>query len=179
MLHCDARPAFRRLIIKAVAKMRTTRPTARPPFRDNPRLVLALATGALVLLVGVQALVRKSGEFSPDFLASVLLFGLTVLNISLLLTLAFVLIRNLVRVVMERRRGVLGARLRMRLLLVFLLIAMAPSILLVVIGSELIQQTVDRWFSVDVERIVTSSQAIGGAMRDTKAEQARVHAKWL
>jgi two-component system nitrogen regulation sensor histidine kinase NtrY len=155
------------------------RPSSRPPFRDNPRLVLALALGALLLLVGVQALVRKSGEFSPDFLASVVLFGLTVLNLSLLLILVFVLGRNLVRVVVERRRGVLGARLRMRLLLVFLLIAMLPSILIVLIGSELIQQTVDRWFSVDVERIVTSSQAIGGRLRDTKAEQARVYARWL
>ena len=159
--------------------MRTSRPSPRPPFRDNPRLVFALALGALLLLLGVQALVRKSGEFSPDFLATVLLFGLTVLNLSLLLMLVFVLVRNLVRVVMERRRGVLGARLRMRLLLVFLSIAMLPSILLVFIGSELIQQTVDRWFSVDVERIVTSSQAIGGTLRDTKAAQARVHARWL
>jgi two-component system, NtrC family, nitrogen regulation sensor histidine kinase NtrY len=159
--------------------MKSARPTPRPPFRDNARLVLALALGALLLLVGVQALVRKSREFSPDFLASVLLFGLTVLNLSLLLTLLFVLGRNLVRVVMERRRGVLGARLRMRLLLVFLLMATGPSLLLVFIGSDLIQQTVDRWFSVDVERILTSSQALGGTLRDTMAERARVHARWL
>jgi len=54
--------------------------------------------------------------------------------------------------VMERRRGVLGARLRMRLLLVFLLIALVPAILLVFVGSDIIQQAVDRWFSVDVDR---------------------------
>jgi len=32
------------------------------------------------LVLGVQVLVRKSRDFSPDFLASVLLYGLTVLN---------------------------------------------------------------------------------------------------
>src|SRR5262245_25891332 len=159
--------------------MKTTRSTPRPPFRDNPRLVLPLALGAFLLLFGVQFLVRKSREFSPDFLASVLLFGLTVLNLALLLTLVFVLGRNLVRVVMERRRGVLGARLRMRLLLVFLLMAMLPSMLLVFIGSDLIQQTVDRWFSVDVERILSSSQAVGSTLRETMAESARIHARWL
>jgi two-component system nitrogen regulation sensor histidine kinase NtrY len=159
--------------------MKNARLNPRPPFRDNAPLVLALAVGALLLLVGVQVLVRKSSEFSPDFLASVLLFGLTVLNLGLLLILLFVLGRNLVRVVMERRRGVLGARLRMRLLLVFLLIALGPSLLLVFIGSDLIQQTVDRWFSVDVERILTSSQALGGTLRETLTERARVQAHYL
>ena len=32
-----------------------------------------------------------------------------------------------------------------------------------VVGSDLIQQTVDRWFNVDVERILSSSQALGTA----------------
>jgi two-component system, NtrC family, nitrogen regulation sensor histidine kinase NtrY len=155
------------------------RSSPRPPFRDNARLVFASALGALLLLVGVQALVRKSGEFSPDFLASVLLYGLTVLNFSLLIILVFVLGRNLIRMVMERRRGVLGARLRMRLLLVFLLMALGPAILVVVVGSDLIQQAVDRWFSVDVERILTSSQALGRTLRETVSERARVHAHWL
>jgi two-component system nitrogen regulation sensor histidine kinase NtrY len=159
--------------------VRLQRTSSRPPFRDNARLVFASALGALLLLVGVQALVRKSGEFSPDFLASVLLYGLTVLDFSLLLILLFVLGRNLVRMVMERRRGVLGARLRMRLLLVFLLIALVPAILLVFVGSDIIQQAVDRWFSVDVDRMLTSSQALGRALRETLADRSRVHARWL
>src|SRR5689334_23775956 len=81
--------------------------------------------------------------------------------------------------VMERRRGVLGARLRMRLLLVFLLMALGPAMLVVVVGSDLIQQAVDRWFSVDVERILSSSQALGRTLRETVSERGRVHAHWL
>src|SRR5213083_2318247 len=125
----------------------------RPSFRNNARLVLAATLGALAFFLSFEALLRKSRDFSPDFLASVLLYGLTVLNLTLLLVLLFVLGRNLVRVLLERRRGVLGARLRMQLLLVFLLMAVAPSVLLIFWGSDLIQQTVDRWFNVDVERI--------------------------
>ncbi|HEV7500210.1 MAG TPA: hypothetical protein VGQ33_09415, partial [Vicinamibacteria bacterium] len=62
----------------------------RTPFRNNARLVLLTTGGALALLVLVQLLLRKSRDFSPDFLASVLLYGLTVLNISLLLVLLLV-----------------------------------------------------------------------------------------
>src|SRR5437899_11793938 len=113
------------------------RPMPRSPsFRNNARLVLLATAGALVAFLAVQVLLRKSRDFSPDFLASVLLYGLTVLNITLLLVLVFVLGRNLVRVVMERRRGVLGARFRMRLVIVFVLMAAAPALLLMVVGSD-------------------------------------------
>ena len=127
----------------------------------------------------MQLLLRRSQDFAPDFLASVLLYSLTVLNICLLLILVLVLSRNLVRVVMERRRRVLGARFRMRLLLVFLLMAVAPSVLLIVVGTDLIRQTVDRWFNVDVERIVSSSQGLGSALRQSYADRSRVHARAL
>ena len=126
---------------------------SRTPFRNNARLVLASTAGVLGMLVLVEVLLRKSRDFSPDFLASVLLYGLTVLNLTLLLVLLFVLGRNLVRVLLERRRGVLGARFRLRLVLVFLLMAIAPSLLLIVVGTDLIQQTVDRWFSVDYGKL--------------------------
>ena len=151
----------------------------QPPFRNNARLVLLATAGALVAFLAVQLLLRKSRDFAPDFLASVLLYGLTVLNLTLLLVLVFILGRNLVRVLMERRRKVLGARFRMRLLLVFLLMAIAPSVLLVVVGSDIIQQAVDRWFSVDVERILSSSQALGTALRESVADRSRIHARAL
>src|SRR5229473_2908933 len=151
----------------------------RPKFRNNAPLVLLLTAGALALFLTIEVLLRKSRDFSPDFLASVLLYGLTVLNLTLLLILIFVLGRNLVRVVLDRRRGVLGARFRMRLLLVFLLMAIAPSLLLIVVGSDLIQQAVDRWFNVDVERILSSSQALATALRESVTDRARVDARAL
>lgn len=151
----------------------------RPPFRNNARLVLAVTAGVLFAFVAFEALLRKSRDFSPDFLASVFLYGLTVLNLTLLLVLLFVLGRNLVRVLMERRRRVLGARFRMRLVLVFLLMAIAPSLLLIVVGSDLIQQTVDRWFNVDVERILSGAQALGVGLRTSVLENSRTHARVL
>ncbi len=152
---------------------------AREKFRNNLKLVLLTTGGVLAVFVALEVLLRKSRDFSPDFLASVLLYGLTVLNLTLILVLVFVLGRNLVRVLLERRRGVLGARLRMQLVLVFLLMAAAPSLLLIVVGSDLIQQTVDRWFNVDVERMLSSSQALGTALRGNVGGTTRIHARAL
>src|SRR5687768_10949561 len=152
---------------------------SRQPFRNNARLILVATLAALGVFAGQQLLLSKSRDFSPDFLASVLLYGLTVLNISLLLVLLVVLGRNLVRVVMERRRRVLGARFRMRLMLVFILMAVAPALLLMLVGSDLIQQTVDRWFNVDVERIVTSLQTLGTSVRNAHLDRSRMAAEAL
>jgi len=151
----------------------------RPALRDNMRVAVIAAVAAVAILVTIQVLLRRSRDFSPDFLASILLYGLTVANLTLLLVLLFVLARNLVRVVIDQRRGVLGARFRFRLMIVFLLMAVAPSGLLLFVGSDLIQQTVDRWFNVDVDRLLSSSQALGTALRRSLSESCQVDAQTL
>src|SRR5512139_3102894 len=151
----------------------------RGRFQNNAKLVLAVTGGLLVVFLLAWLLLRKSRDFQPDFAASALLFGLTVINISILLVLVFVLGRNLVRMLMEWRRGVFGARLRVQLLLVFLLMATAPSMLILLVGSDLIRQTVDRWFNVDVERMLASSQELGAALDASALESSRVHARLL
>jgi two-component system nitrogen regulation sensor histidine kinase NtrY len=152
---------------------------ARIPLRNNARLILASTLGVLALFLAMDALLRTSRDYAPDFLASVLLYGLTVLNLTLLLVLVLILGRNLARALMERRRGVLGARFRLRLVLVFLSMAVLPSVLLVIVGSDLIQQTIDRWFNVDVERLLSSSQALGVALRQAQTDRSRVGAQLL
>jgi two-component system nitrogen regulation sensor histidine kinase NtrY len=150
----------------------------RPPFRNNIRLVLLATAVALALFLAIH-LLRKSRDFAPDFLASVLLYGLTVLNIALLFVLVVFLGRNIARVVMERRRGSLGARFRMRMVVIFVLMAAAPALMVVVVGSSLIQQAVDRWFHVDVEHMLSSLQALGTAVRESSLERSRVDAEAL
>jgi two-component system nitrogen regulation sensor histidine kinase NtrY len=127
----------------------------------------------------LAVLLRRSRDFSPDFLASAFLYGLTVVNLTLLIVLVFVLGRHIARVVMEYRRGVLGAGFRMRLMFVLSSMAVVPSLLLIGVGSDLIQQTVDRWFNVDVERILYASQALEASMRESVVDTNRTHARLL
>jgi len=151
----------------------------RRGIHNNVRLVLAITAGLALVFLLAELVLRRSRDFQPEFLSSAVLFGLTVLNLSILLVLLFVLGRHLVRMLMEWRRGVFGARLRVQLLLVFLLMAVAPSVLLLLVGSDLIRQAVDRWFNVDVEQILASSQALEGSVRESAADRGRVHARLL
>jgi two-component system, NtrC family, nitrogen regulation sensor histidine kinase NtrY len=152
---------------------------SRTPFRNNARLILATVGGLLLLLGGLQLVLRASGAFTPDFLTSVLLSSFTALNLAVFFVLLLYLGRNVVRAVMEWRRGVLGARFRLRLLLLFLVMAIGPALLVVLVGSDVIRHTVDRWFNVDVERMLSSSQVLGTALRESLRARARVHARTL
>src|SRR6478736_487498 len=145
----------------------------RRPFRDNPRLILA---GIVLLLVSLAVIVRisdRTTRLNPDFLSEAVLYTLSVADVTMLLALAFVLARNLIKLVVERRRGLPFSRFRLKLVAAFLGLTIVPSVLVLLAGTELIRQTTTRWFSQPVTDVLTSANAIAGTFyRDREAAVA-------
>ena len=82
----------------------------RRPLRDNPRLILL---GIAVLLAALVAMVRladRSPEMNPDFVSEVVLYALSAADLTMLVALVFVMARNVVKLIVERR-GEQGERL--------------------------------------------------------------------
>jgi two-component system, NtrC family, nitrogen regulation sensor histidine kinase NtrY len=132
----------------------------RRPFRDNPRLILA---GIVLLLVSLAAIIRLSDRttrLNPDFLSEVVLYSLSIADVTMLLALGFVLARNVIKLVVERRRGLPFSRFRLKLVAALLGLTIVPSVLVLLAGSELIRQTTTRWFSQPVTAVLTSANAI-------------------
>ena len=97
----------------SVSSTITTR--VRRPFRDNPRLVLAGIDVLLGALVGILVLADRGSRLAPDFLAEGVLYALSVTNIMMLLGLVFVLARNIIKLLVERRRDIPFVRVRAKL----------------------------------------------------------------
>ena len=57
------------------------------------------------------------------------------------------LARNIVKLVVERRRALPFARFRFKLVTVLLGMTFIPAVLVLIVGSELIRNNVDRWFN--------------------------------
>jgi len=150
----------------------------RRPFRDNPRLILA---GIVLLLVSLAAIIRLSDRttrLNPDFLSEVVLYALSIVDVTMLLALVFVLARNVIKLVVERRRGLPFSRFRLKLVGAMLGLTIVPSVLVLLAGSELIRQTTTRWFSQPVSDVLTSANAIAGTFyRDREAAVARQAAR--
>jgi two-component system nitrogen regulation sensor histidine kinase NtrY len=135
-------------------------PPERRPFRDNPRLVLA---GIVLLLVSLAVIIRladRTTRLNPDFLSEVVLYSLSIVDVTMLLALAFVLARNVIKLVVERRRGLPFSRFRLKLVAALLGLTIVPSVLVLMAGSELMRQTTARWFSQPVTDVLTSANAI-------------------
>ncbi len=137
-------------------------PEGRVPLRDNTRLllfgvgILALALGVLLVIVG------RSTTLSPDFLSGFVLYALTATNVAMLAALSFVLARNIIKLVVEQKRSLPFARFRAKLVAALLGMTLIPAVLVLIVGSELIRNSVDRWFNAPMDEVLSSANAIAG-----------------
>ena len=133
---------------------------ARRPFRDNPRLILL---GILVLIAALVAMVRfadSSTELNPDFLTEVVLYALSAADLTMLVALVFVLARNIVKLVVERRRGLPFSRFRAKLVLALLGLTIVPCVLVLIVGSELIRSSTEKWFSQPIDDVLAAATRV-------------------
>ena len=148
-------------------------------FKDNARLVgIAVLALASVMFVS-NYLIGKSESFKPDFLARVFLYGFTLVNLTMLLVLGFILARNLTKLFLETRRSATGAKFKTKLVMIFIGFAILPSALIVLVGSRIISTAVERWFSHPVEEVLVGAQDVVEHYFHEKQESATFYARRL
>ncbi len=133
---------------------------ARRPFRDNPPLILAGIVILLAALGGIVWLADRTSTLSPDFLTEVVLIALSATNVTMLLALVFVLARNVIKSLIEGRRGLPFGRFRAKLVLAMLGMTVIPSVLVLIVGSRVVMTSVDRWFNAPMEDILAGANSI-------------------
>ncbi|HHQ48410.1 MAG TPA: HAMP domain-containing protein, partial [Acidobacteria bacterium] len=127
-------------------------------------VVLLLSSGAVYLL-------QRAHAASPRELTNrLLLFVLWYLDVTLILVLLFILLRSLIRLSLERRAGVLGSRFRTKLVFTYVALTFIPVIFIFLIATNLLQTSIDRWFSAPVEEVLRGGAAMTGELR-AMAEQ--------
>jgi two-component system nitrogen regulation sensor histidine kinase NtrY len=141
--------------------------TAWKRYHRENRFLVAAFFFLMVLSVGAFYLLQRAQETSPEELTNrLLLFVLWYLDISLILILSFILLRNLVRLAVERRSGVLGSRFRTKLVLTYVGLTFVPVILIFLIATNLLQGSIDRWFSAPVETILRGGAEVTVQVRE-------------
>src|SRR5262245_10019975 len=135
----------------------------RRPIRDNPRLLLVGIVLLVIALAGLLALAGRTTSFSPDFLTEVVLYALSVADLTMLVALVFVLARNVIKLVVERRRALPFARFRTKLVAVLMGMTIVPAVLVLIVGSELIRTSVERWFNAPMDEVLSAANQLAGA----------------
>ena len=136
---------------------RSPAPRDRKPIRDNTRLLLFGVAILIAALAALLALASRSSSLAPDFLTEFVLYALSVTNLTMLVALVFVLARNIVKLVLERRRALPFARFRARLVTVLLGMTLIPALLVLIVGSELIRNNIDQWFNAPMDKMLSTA----------------------
>jgi two-component system nitrogen regulation sensor histidine kinase NtrY len=152
------------------------RPADRRPFRDNPRLILFGIGALLAALVAMLNLADRSTELNPDFLTEVVLYALSAADLMMVVALVFVLARNIVKLAVERRRGLPFSRFRAKLVLALLGLTIVPSLLVLLVGGELIRSSTERWFSQEIDDVLSAATRIAGDYYGDRQAQLAGHA---
>ena len=141
------------------------------PLRDSPLLILLGILAFLAALLGLLRVADRSTELAPDYLSEVVLYALSAACVTMLLVLGFILARNIIKLWVERRRAMPFARFRAKLVAALLGMTLIPALLVLFVGSELIRNSAERWFSAPIDDVVTSANEIA---RDYYRSRERV-----
>ncbi|MGH9868423.1 MAG: ATP-binding protein [Candidatus Polarisedimenticolia bacterium] len=118
------------------------------------RLILFGILALVVVLTAVYTLLQKTDQFSWQYVTNTILFSfLGIFNVILILSLLVMLVRSLIKLLLERHQNMLGSRFRTKLVFTFLGLCLVPSVLLFATAVSIIDRSIERWFSTDVERI--------------------------
>jgi two-component system nitrogen regulation sensor histidine kinase NtrY len=132
----------------------------RRPFRDNPRLILLGIAILMAALVAIVIAAQRTARLSPDFLTEVVLYALSATNLMMLLALVFVLARNVIKLLVERRGAMPFARFRAKLVFVLMGMTLIPAVLVLIVGSQVVLTAVDRWFNAPMDEMLSSANSI-------------------
>ncbi len=123
------------------------------------RSILA-ALGFAALWVLARAALRLA-EKAPQIAANRLILNLITFAIVVLaIGFAGIVIRNLVRITIQRKRGILGARLRTKLVFFFLALVLLPSLILSYGTAAFLKQSVDNLLKTPVETVTDGAREL-------------------
>jgi two-component system nitrogen regulation sensor histidine kinase NtrY len=132
-----------------------------PRHRRDNRLIVAAALAVFFIWGAIYLSQEGERPLALQTLASrVPLFVLWYLDVILIAATLFVIFRALVKLMLERRRGVLGAKFKTKLLVTQLGLTSIPIALLFLAATNLLQRAIDRWFSTPVETIVNRAETL-------------------
>ena len=124
------------------------------------KIAIALAAAAVASGIATYLALTGAPPFGPH---PVIVLALLNLDLVLLLALAALVTKRLVEMWAERRRGLAGSRLQVRLVVLFSLIAVIPTIVVAVFSYLFFSFGIESWFNDKVRTAISESVEVADA----------------
>jgi len=113
--------------------------------RRRERIAIIAVIAIIVVLTFLESHISTIEVLLP-ISNEVLIFGLININLILIIFLIFLIARNLTKLIFERRKGVLGSKLRTKLVVAFMILSLIPTVTLFLVSIQFLSYSVDSWF---------------------------------
>jgi PAS domain S-box-containing protein len=133
--------------------------------RGRRRLTTVIILSIIVLLLMLSLIAQGGFNLAPfvtpeSAAQTLLLYALSTLNFLAFVTLLFVLLRNVLKLVRERRAARLGSKFKTRLVSYAIGLSLLPVLLLFFFAFGLLNRSIDRWFGEPAREIVDDARAM-------------------
>lgn len=145
----------------------------------NIRLLIGLFISSIATIIITGLVLDYIGIERGSLLIKIIFIFLAV-NVALyLLLLIFSVIRNIFRIYAEKRQKRIGSRFRTKIIFAFVGLTLIPSALLFLLSTQLINNSIDAWFSIEVQKPIYDSMDIARIFYFQEEQNVRNYAELL
>ncbi|HLY54339.1 MAG TPA: HAMP domain-containing protein, partial [Stellaceae bacterium] len=134
------------------------------------KAAFALTVASIISGLGTYFLLTRASPVGPD---GPTVIALLTVNLVLLLVFGAVVANQFVQLWAQRRRGLAGSRLHIRLVILFSAVAITPTIVFLILSYVLLSVGMQSWFSEKVRTAVSESRAVAQAYREEHEKTIR------
>jgi len=147
--------------------------------RKRERIIILVTVFLIALMTYLESRVFRGEAVVLPVSGNALIFGLINVNIILIILLIFLIVRNLAKLIYERRHGIVGSKLRTRLVTAFVGLSLIPTVLLFLVSINFLSYSIDNWFSIRIGDALNRTLEVAQIYYQQSADQAKYYARQL
>ncbi len=147
--------------------------------RKRERIIILVTVFLIALMTYLESRVFRGEAVVLPVSGNALIFGLINVNIILIILLIFLIVRNLAKLIYERRHGIVGSKLRTRLVAAFVSLSLIPTVLLFLVSINFLSYSIDNWFSIRIGDALNRTLEVAQIYYQQSADQAKYYARQL
>ena len=146
--------------------------------RRRERIIIVVLFFLVVLATFLESYLLRKGDILslPN---NVFIFGLINIHIILIIFLVFLIVRNVVKLIYERRHGIIGSKLRTKLVAAFVSLSLIPTILLFLIATNFLSSSINNWFNIEIGDTLNKTIEVAQLYYQQTAEHAKHYARQI
>ncbi|MDD5168463.1 MAG: ATP-binding protein [Syntrophales bacterium] len=146
--------------------------------RKRERIIIIFTFFAIILLTFLETHLTRKDALLPVS-NNILIFGLININIILILLLIFLITRNVVKLVYERRHGIIGSKIRTKLVAAFVSLSLIPTFVLFLVSINFLSYTIENWFSLRIGDALNNTMEVAQVSYQQAEDDAKFYARQI